>query len=95
MGGGQLETRDWEPPASAAGAEDDLVTFQAQPALGFDRVRIDEARGAGVFMDRYARAVQVVAPKRMCAHILNDIVHTREQPGIFKYRLAYGDAVLT
>ena len=31
----------------------------------------------------------------MRAHIVDDLAHAREQPGVLKYRLAYGDAVLT
>ena len=31
----------------------------------------------------------------MRAHIVDDLAHTREQPGIVQHRLAHGDAVLT
>ena len=95
VGGGQLEAGDWKPPARAARAKDELVSLQAQSTLGFDGVRIDEARSAGLFMDRHSQPVQVLAPKRMRAHGVDDLAHAREQPGIFEHRLAYGDAVVT
>ena len=31
----------------------------------------------------------------MRAHIVDDLAHAREQPGIVQHRLAHGDAVLT
>ena len=95
VGGGQLEAGNWQPPARAARAEDDLVGVQPQPTLGFDGVRIDEACGAGLLVDRHAQTVQVLAPKRMRAHIVDDLADAREQPRIVEHRLAHGDAVLT
>ena len=95
MGGGQLEAGNRQPPARAAGAKDDFVGLQPQPTLGFDGVRIDEARGAGLFVDRHPQAVQVLTRKRMGAHIVDDLADAREQPGILEHRLAHGDAVLT
>ena len=65
MGARELEARDGEPPAHAARANDELVSLKPEPALGFDGVRIGEARGAGPFMDRYSQAVDVLAPQRV------------------------------
>ncbi len=69
--------------------------MQPQPTLGFDGVRIDEARGAGLLIDRHSQTVHVLTPKRMRAHIGDDLADAREQPRILKHRLAHGDAVLT
>ena len=44
MGAGKLEARNWEPPAHAAGADDELFRLQPEPALRLDGMRIDEAR---------------------------------------------------
>ena len=94
VGGGEFESGDRQPSAGAAGTEDDCVGLKSQPALGCDRVRIDEACGAGVFVDRHAQAVEVLAPSGMRAHIAGNLADAREEPGIVKHRLTHGDAVL-
>ena len=70
-----------------------MLSANSQPTPGFDRVRIDEACGAGRFVDRHSHAVEVLAPSRMRAHIADDLADAREEPGIGKDRLTHGDAV--
>ena len=95
MGARQLEAGDGESPAHAARADDDLFSLKPQPALGFDGVRIGEARGAGVLVDGHSQGIDLAAQGRMRTHIVDDLAHAREQPGIIEHRLAHGDAVLT
>ena len=54
MGAGQLEAGERQTPAHAAGADDDLVGFEPQPALGDDGVRIGETRSAGALVDGHS-----------------------------------------
>ena len=58
-------------------------------------MRIDEARSAGFFVDRHARAVQGFAAEGMRSHVVDDLAHAREQSGILKYGFAYSDPVPT
>ncbi len=95
MRGSPLEARDREPPARAARAEDDFACFKPQPAFGLDGVRVDEARGAGLFVNGYPNAFEVFAPDRMLVQVVDDLAHARDQLGILKDRLAHRDAVLT
>ena len=80
MCGGQLEAGNGEPPAHPARTNDDLFGLQPQPTLGFDSVRIDEARGAGSLVDRHSQGIDLLAKGRMRSHIVNDLTHAREQP---------------
>ena len=82
-----------EPPADATGAEDDLVGDEAQAALGLERVRVDEARRAGVFVHGDARRLELPAEHGVLAHVVDDLAHARQQPRIVERRLADGDAV--
>jgi hypothetical protein len=95
MGIRQLEAGDWKPPAHAASANDYLFSLKPQAALGFNGVLVGEACNASVLVDRHSHGVDLLAQGRMRARILDDIAHTRKQPGIIQHRLAHADAVLT
>jgi hypothetical protein len=56
-------------------------------------VRIGEARGAGPLADGHSQGIDLAAKSRMRSHIIDDLPHTREQPGIIEHRLAHSDAV--
>ena len=80
VGRGQLEPGDRQPPARAARAEDDPVGLERQPALGRDRVRIDEPGGAGVLVDRRRPgASRSGAQGRVGAHVADDLADAGEE----------------
>ena len=91
----ELEAGDGEPPADAARAKDDLFRLKPQPALGFDCVRVDEARNAGVFVHGHSQGIDLLAQGGMRTHVVDDLADAREQPGIIQHRLAHRDAVLS
>src|SRR5262249_46205403 len=95
MGICQLETRDREPPTHAASANDDLFSLKPQPPLAFDGVLCGEMRDAGVLVDVDSQRIELRAKGRMCAHIIDDIVHASKKPGIIEHRLAHTDAIKT
>ena len=92
---GEFESGDVEPPADSARAKDDSFRLQPQPGRGFDRLRVDEPRDAGVFVHRHAQRIDLLTPCRMCTHVVDDLADTREQPGVIQHRLAHRDAVLS
>ena len=59
MGTCQFEARDRHTPIHATGANDDLVRLQPKPALGFDRVRVGEARRAGLLMHGHSERIDL------------------------------------
>jgi hypothetical protein len=69
----QLKARDREPPAHAAGANDDLFRLQPEPAFGLDSTSIEEARLAGLLVDGHPEQIDLLAQRRMCAHIAHDL----------------------
>ena len=93
MGIRQLETRDRERSAHAAGANDDLFSLKPQPTLAFDGVLVGEVRDAGVLVDGNAQRIELCSEGRMCAHIIDDLAHAPKERGIIHYRLAHTDAV--
>jgi hypothetical protein len=95
MGLRQLETRNREPPAHAASANDDSFCLKPQPAFTFDRVRVGEVRNASVLVDGHSQGIELRAQGRMCAHIVNDFAHANKQPGIIQYRHTYPNPILT
>src|SRR2546429_9979725 len=95
MGTCQLGAGDWEPPAHAARANDDLFSLKPSAVFGLDGVLVREACNASVLVDGHSQGVDLPAQGRMRTRILDDLAHAREQPGIIQYRLAHADAVLT
>jgi hypothetical protein len=55
-------------------------------------VRVDEVRGAGVFMNRNTDFFEMLAPGSMFAYILYDLAGPCEKPRIVQDRLAHGDS---
>ena len=94
MGVRQLEAGDWEPPACAASANDDLFSLKPKPELAFDGVFVDEARNASVLVHRHSQRIDLRAQRRMRAHVVDYLAYARKQPGIIQHRLADFDAVL-
>ena len=70
-----------------------LSARRRSPRLSLDGVRVDEARGAGIFVDRNPRLFQCSAPGSMFAHCLDDLARAREQLGIIQDRLAHRDTI--
>jgi hypothetical protein len=64
-----------------------------QSTVSLDGVLIDEACAAGALVNGHTGALQMIAKCRMCTHVLDDLTHPIQQPGILKYRLAHGDAI--
>ena len=67
--------------------------MQPEAALGFDGVRIDEARIAGPLVQRHAQAIDVLTERRVVAHVLDDLFRAREEAVVVKHRCADGNAV--
>src|SRR5262249_37387108 len=95
MAGRQLGAWNREAPAHAAGTNDDFVSLKSQPALGFDSVRIGEARGAGPLVDADSHRIDLRAKSRMGAHIVDGRAHARKEARIIEHCLANADAVKT
>jgi hypothetical protein len=91
----ELEARNRESAACAAGANNDLFSLKPKPALAFDGVFVDEARNASVLVDRHSQRIDLRTQRRMRAHVVDDLAHARKQQGIIQHRLADTDAVLT
>src|SRR5262245_9618289 len=91
----QLEAGNSKPPTHAAGAENDVLSLKPQPTFGENRVRVDEARGPRLLVDRHAQRIDLFAESRMRAHIVEDFADTRQEPAVIQNRLAHGDSVLT
>ena len=69
-----------------------MMNFSAcsrRPVAGFDRVRVDEARNAGVFVHGHAQRIDLLAPGGMRTHVLDDLADARKQPRIIQHRLAH------
>src|SRR6478752_10720089 len=63
--GRQFCARNSQSPAHATGTEDELSPLQAQPAAGFNGVRINETRITGIFMQSDAQSIDVLTQYRM------------------------------
>jgi hypothetical protein len=54
---------------------------------------VDEACSTSSFVNGHSSAFNLFSTDRMLAQIMDDFAHARQQPGILKNRLAYGDAI--
>ena len=61
VGARQLETWHCELPRHAAGAQDDFLGSHPGSVVALDHMRVDEAGGSGVLVDRHAGPLEVVA----------------------------------
>ena len=69
MGARQLEARNWEPPAHAAGTDDELLRLQPKSALRLDGMRVHEACLTRLLVDRHSERTDLLAQGRMRAYI--------------------------
>jgi hypothetical protein len=95
MGACQLEAKNWESPAHAAGTDDEFFRLQPKPALRLDGMRVHEARLTRLLVDRHSERIDLLAQGRMRAYIGDDLTRARKQPSIIQHRLGHGDAVFT
>ena len=70
-----------------------LSATRRRPLLRRERVRVEEARGARVFVHGDARGLELPAEHGVLAHVVDDLAHARQQPRIVERRLADGDPV--
>ena len=78
VGGGELAPRNWELPAHAACANDDLASLQHDPTLGYNGVWIDEAGGARIFMYDHSQRIDLPAKSWMRADVIDHFLHSCE-----------------
>jgi hypothetical protein len=76
-------------------ANNDFFSLKPKPTLAFDGMFVDEASNASVLVDRHSQRIDLRTKRRMRAHIVDDLAHTRKQPGVIQHRLPDIDAVLT
>ena len=82
---GQLGAGHGKPTALAARAQNHPVGWQPEAALGFDGVRIDEARIARPLVQRHAQAIDLRTKRGVCAHVLDDLFRAREKSSVVEH----------
>ena len=90
---GRLGAGHGKSAALAARAQNHPVGWQPEAALGFDGVRIDEARIARPLVQRYAQAIDVFTKRGVCAHVLDDLFRPSEKASVVEPGRADSNAV--
>jgi hypothetical protein len=56
---------------------------------------VDKSRCPGILMNRYAKGVDLLAQRRICSNVSDDLANTTKEVGIIQNWLADGDAIST
>ena len=75
---GELEAGNVQPPTDAARAEDKFLGLEPLPGCRFDCLWVNESHKTSAFVHRDPERIDLLAPGRVCTHVLNDLADTRE-----------------